>query len=170
MPLITHALLYAGYALLALTTGLGLAQVGGATIAEASLGALSLFCACAVTHGGLSAAHAAGAVGRSEKKARAETDKLRAAHREVVAEMDAMSDRIDRLDTAVTEVAHRRIEPAPQQEFKLLDQIVSRCGASPGFLKPSRPCPRATAAAPDPPNAYRPCRQSGRYGSRCAAG
>ena len=68
MPLITHALLYAGYALLALTTGLGLAQVGGATGAEAALGALSLFCACAVTHAGLSAAHAAGAIGQSEKR------------------------------------------------------------------------------------------------------
>ena len=128
MPLITHALLYAGYALLALTTGLGLAQVGGATGAEAALGALSLFCACAVTHAGLSAAHAAGAIGQSEKKARIETDKLRAAHREVVAEMDALSDRLDRLDTAVTEVAHRRIEAPPQPEIKLIDQIVDKLG------------------------------------------
>ncbi len=128
MPLITHALLYTGYALLALTTGLALAQVGDATGAEATLGALSLFCACAVTHAGLSAAHAAGAIGRSEKKQKAEMDKLRAAHKEVVSEMDAIGDRIDRLDTAVTEVAHRRIEAPVQPEIKLIDQIVDKLG------------------------------------------
>src|SRR5262249_51805451 len=38
MPLITHALLYAGYALVSLTTGLALNQVGGATTSEAFLG------------------------------------------------------------------------------------------------------------------------------------
>ncbi len=128
MPLITHALLYAGYALLALTTGLALAQVGGATGPEATLGAISLFCACAVTHAGLSAAHAAGAIGRSEKKQKTEMDKLRAAHREVVAEMDAIADRLEKLDTAVTEVAHRRIETPAQPEIKLIDQIVDKLG------------------------------------------
>jgi cyclic-di-GMP phosphodiesterase TipF (flagellum assembly factor) len=128
MPLITHALLYAGYALLALTTGLALAQVGGASAGEATLSGISLFSAFAITHGGLSAAHAAGAIGRSEKKQKAELDKLRTAHRESIAEMDAIAERLDRLDAAVTEVAHRRIEVAPAPELKLIDQIVDKLG------------------------------------------
>lgn len=128
MPLITHALLYAGYALLALTTGLALAQVGGSEPGEATIGALALFCAFALTHAGLSAAHAAGAVGRTEKKIKADMDKLRVAHREVVAEMDAMGDRIDRIDNAVTEIAHRPIEAPREPEVKLIDRIVDKLG------------------------------------------
>ncbi len=129
MPLITHALLYAGYALLALTTGLALAQVGGADAAGATLGGLSLFSACAVTHAGLSAAHAAGAIGRSEKKTRAEIDKLRVSQREATAEMDAIVERLDKLDAAVTDIAHRRIEaPAQAPELKMIDQIVDKLG------------------------------------------
>ncbi|MDX2233423.1 MAG: EAL domain-containing protein [Hyphomonadaceae bacterium] len=129
MPLITHALLYAGYALLALTTGLALSQVGGADAAGATLGALSLFSACAVTHAGLSAAHASGAIGRSEKKTRIEIEKIRLTQREAVAEMDAITERLDRLDAAVTDIAHRRVEaPAPQPELKMIDQIVDKLG------------------------------------------
>lgn len=128
MPLITHALLYAGYALLALTTGLALAQVGGSTGGEATIGALALFCALALTHAGLSAAHAAGAVATTEKKIRGDMDKLRAAHREVVAEMDAIGDRVDRLDNAVTEIAHRPVEAPREPEFKLIDRIVDKLG------------------------------------------
>jgi len=128
MPLITHALLYAGYALLALTTGLALAQVGGAAAGEATLSAIGLFSAFAITHGGLSAAHASGAVARSEKKQKVEIDKLRASHRESVAEMDAIADRLDRLDTAVTDIAHRRIEAPAAPELKLIDQIVDKLG------------------------------------------
>lgn len=128
MPLITHALLYAGYALLALTTGLALANVGGSEVGEATVGALALFCALALTHAGLAAAHAAGAVGRTEKKIKGDMDKLRAAHREVVAEMDAIGDRVDRLDNAVTEIAHRPIEAPREPEFKLIDKIVDKLG------------------------------------------
>lgn len=128
MPLITHALLYAFYALLALTTGLALANVGGSEIGEATVGALALFCALALTHAGLSAAHAAGAVGRTEKKIKGDMDKLRAAHREVVAEMDAIGDRVDRIDNAVTEIAHRPIEAPREPEFKLIDKIVDKLG------------------------------------------
>lgn len=128
MPLITHALLYAGYALLALTTGLALAQIGGSEPGEATIGALALFCAFALTHAGLSAAHAAGAVGRTEKKIKTDMDKLRVAHREVVAEMDAMGDRIDRIDNAVTEIAHRPIEAPREPEVKLIDRIVDKLG------------------------------------------
>lgn len=128
MPLITHALLYAGYALVALTTGLALTQIGGAGAGEAVLGAISLFSACAITHAGLTAAQAAGAIGRSEKKQKAEVDKLRTAHREVVAEMDAIAERMDRLDAAITEVAHRRIETQAPPELKLIDQIVDKLG------------------------------------------
>jgi cyclic-di-GMP phosphodiesterase TipF (flagellum assembly factor) len=128
MPLITHALLYAGYALLALTTGLALAQVGGSDPGAATIGALALFCALALTHAGLSAAHAAGAVAQTEKKIKADMDKLRAAHREVVAEMDAIGDRVDRLDNAVTEIAHRPVEAPREPEVKLIDRIVDRLG------------------------------------------
>jgi cyclic-di-GMP phosphodiesterase TipF (flagellum assembly factor) len=129
MPAITHALLYAGYALLALTTGLALANVGGASLAEAALGGIALFSALAVTHGGISAAYAAGLVGRTEKRLKGDMDKLRAAHREIVAEMDAVSDRLERLDEAVAEVAHRAAEvPAQVPEMRMLDQIVDRLG------------------------------------------
>lgn len=128
MPLITHALLYAGYALAALTTGLALVQVGGAEAASATLGALSLFSACAVTHAGLSAAYAAGAIGRSEKKTKAEIEKLRVTQREATAELDAISERLDRLDAAVTDIAHRRIEAPAQPEMKMIDQIVDKLG------------------------------------------
>lgn len=128
MPLITHALLYAGYALMALTTGLALVQVGGGTAAEATLGAIGLFSAFAVTHAGLTAASAAGAVGASEKKQRAEIEKLRAAHRETIAEMDALGERLDRLDAAVTEVAHRPVIAPAQPELKMIDQLVDKLG------------------------------------------
>ena len=60
MPIITHALLYVAYALISLTTGLALNQVGGETGGSAFLGGLALFSACAVTHAGYRASFAAG--------------------------------------------------------------------------------------------------------------
>jgi cyclic-di-GMP phosphodiesterase TipF (flagellum assembly factor) len=128
MPLLTHALLYAGYALIALTVGLALANLGGADAASALLGGIAFFSACAVTHAGITAAHAAGTVGRSEKKLRADMDRLRAAHRDVIAEIDTVSERLERLDMAVAEVAQRRLEPPAQTDLKMIDQIVDKLG------------------------------------------
>jgi cyclic-di-GMP phosphodiesterase TipF (flagellum assembly factor) len=134
MPLITHVLLYLGYAMIALTTGLALDQVGGADMAASVLGGLSLFCAAAITHGGIAAAAAAGAVGRTEKRLRGEIDRVRAAHREISADIDAVTSRLDTLDQAVADMAERpAIEPAAQiagPEMRLLDQIVGKLGAA----------------------------------------
>ncbi len=136
MPLITHVLLYAGYALIALTTGLGLAQVGGATGPEAFLGGIALFSAAAITHGGIAAAGAAGAVGRTEKRLKGDIERVRAAHREVIADIDAVSARLETIDRTVSDLAIRPALPAPvtQQiaasgsEIQLLDQIVDKLG------------------------------------------
>src|SRR5262245_31567497 len=98
MPLITHALLYAGYALIALTTGLALQQIGGLSGGEAFLGGVALFCAAAVTHGGIAAAAAAGAVARTEKRLKGDIERVRTAHREVIADIDAVSARVETLD------------------------------------------------------------------------
>ncbi len=136
MPLITHALLYAGYALIALTTGLALQQVGGASGAEAFLGGIALFSAAAITHGGISAAFAAGAVGRTEKRLKGDIERVRAAHREVIADIDAVNVRLDSIDRDIQEIAERPT-PAPQlappapaatPELHLLDQIAERLG------------------------------------------
>lgn len=135
MPLITHALLYAGYALIALTTGLALAQVGGASGPDAFLGGIALFSAAAVTHGGIAAASAAGAVGRTEKRLKNDIERVRAAHREVIADIDAVSARLETIDRTVADLASRpAIEPpaaAPMiasPEIHLLDQIVDKLG------------------------------------------
>ena len=72
MPIITHALLYAGYALISLTVGLALNQVGGETAASAFLGGVALFSACAVTHAGIAASFAAGRIGGTEKRIKSE--------------------------------------------------------------------------------------------------
>lgn len=128
MPMITHALLYAGYALAALCVTLALAGIGGSAPAESFLGGLGLFCALAVTHAGIAAAHAAGAVGQTEKRLRADMDRVRAAHKEVVSEIESVNERVERLDMAVAEVAQRRLEPPVSTELKMIDQIVDRLG------------------------------------------
>ena len=63
MPFFTHALLYIAYALISLTVGLALNQIGGQDAAASFMGGLGLFSACAVTHAGLSASFAAGRIG-----------------------------------------------------------------------------------------------------------
>lgn len=135
MPLITHALLYAGYALIALTTGLALQQVGGTDAGTSFLGGLALFCAAAITHGGIAAAAAAGAVARTEKRLKIDIERVRSAHREVIADIDAVSARVETLDLKLSDViAERREAPAPvaalpgAPEIQLLDQIVDRLG------------------------------------------
>jgi len=134
MPLITHALLYVGYAMIALTTGLALSQVGGADIASSVLSGIALFCAAAITHGGIAASAAAGKVGRIEKRLKTDIDRVRAAHREVIADIDAVTARVETLDRNVMELTERQMIAPPQQvvaaapEIKMLDQIVDRLG------------------------------------------
>ncbi|MES1202307.1 MAG: EAL domain-containing protein [Pseudomonadota bacterium] len=139
MPIITHALLYAGYALLSLTVGLALNQVGGADGASAFLGGLGLFSACAVTHAGIAASAAVGRIGGAEKRIKSDVDRLRAAHREVMADIDAVQARLESLEVAVNFAAPRQLEapqaapaaaPASTPELKLIEQIVDRLGQS----------------------------------------
>jgi cyclic-di-GMP phosphodiesterase TipF (flagellum assembly factor) len=133
MPFFTHALLYIGYALISLTVGLALNQIGGQDAAASFMGGLGLFSACAVTHAGLSASFAAGRIGGAEKRIKGDMERLRSAHREVTADIEAMQTRLDQLETAIAFGA----PPAPQieaptasTELKLIDQIVDKLGAA----------------------------------------
>jgi cyclic-di-GMP phosphodiesterase TipF (flagellum assembly factor) len=134
MPIITHALLYAGYALVSLTVGLALNQIGGADSASAFLGGIALFSACAVTHAGISASAAAGRIGTAERKIKSDMDRLRAAHREVIADIDAVQQRLEQLETSNAFGAAPQLEAPqaqPQQvEMALIDQIVNKLGAA----------------------------------------
>ncbi|MGD9817032.1 MAG: EAL domain-containing protein [Hyphomonadaceae bacterium] len=136
MPIITHVLLYGAYAMISLTVGLALAQIGGEGIGSAFLGGIALFSACAVTHAGIAASAAAGRVGNVEKKIKGDMERLRVTHREVSADIDAMQARLDQLET---QIAFGVAPPQPQQieppqgggiELKLLDQIVEKLGAA----------------------------------------
>src|ERR1043165_9102486 len=98
MPIITHALLYAGYALVSLTTGLALSQIGGESAGSAFLGGLAFFSACAVTHAGIAASFAAGKIGGVEKRITGEVERLRTAHREVIADIDAVQARLEQIE------------------------------------------------------------------------
>ncbi|MET0182574.1 MAG: EAL domain-containing protein [Caulobacterales bacterium] len=134
MPLITHALLYVGYALIALTTGLAMSKIGGADAASSFLSGMALFCAAAITHGGISASFGAAAVGRTEKRLRGDIDKMRQAHREVLADIDAVTARLDSIDQSVLELSDRIVSTpqiparAPAPEMHMLDQLVDRLG------------------------------------------
>ena len=133
MPIITHALLYAGYALVSLTVGLALVQVGGESIGSALLGGIGLFSACAVTHAGIGAAAAAGRIGTAEKRIRGDMERLRVAHREVMADIDAVQTRLERLELDTQQASVRAIEapkPAAPLELTLIDQIVTKLGQS----------------------------------------
>jgi cyclic-di-GMP phosphodiesterase TipF (flagellum assembly factor) len=135
MPIITHVLLYLAYATISLTVGLALNQVGGEDIGGAFLGGIALFCACAVTHAGISASAAASRIGGVEKRMRGDSERLRNANREIRADIDAMQTRMDSLEAQIafgTPTTHQ-IEtqaPAPQIELKLIDQIVDKLGAT----------------------------------------
>ena len=131
MPIITHALLYIGYAMISLTIGLTLNQVGGEGATSAFLGGIALFTACAVTHASITASAAAGRIGGAERRIKTDMDKLRAAHREVIADIDAVQARLDQIETQTAFAAPPQLE-APKQpvELALIDQIVSRLGAS----------------------------------------
>jgi cyclic-di-GMP phosphodiesterase TipF (flagellum assembly factor) len=137
MPIITHVLLYAAYATIALTVGAALNQVGGQDIGGSFLGGIALFCACAVTHASISASAAAGRIGGTEKRIKGDMERLRAAHREVTADIDAVQARLDQIET---QVAFGAPAPPPQIEapqhgsaqieLKLIDQIVDKLGAA----------------------------------------
>ena len=130
MPIITHALLYAGYALISLTVGLALSNVGGESLGSAFLGGIALFSACAVTHAGIAASFAAGRVRAVEKSLKGEADKLRAAHREVIADIDAVAARLDTVERRVEEPPPQPALPAPQAppELELIDKLVDKLG------------------------------------------
>jgi cyclic-di-GMP phosphodiesterase TipF (flagellum assembly factor) len=135
MPIITHILLYAAYAMISLTVGVALNQIGGEGIGAAILGGLALFSACAVTHAGISAAAAAGRIGGVEKRIKGDMERIRSSHREISADIDAIQVRLDQVETSVA----FGIAPAPAQiegaqtgqiELKLIDQIVDKLGAA----------------------------------------
>ena len=137
MPIITHILLYAAYAMVSLTVGLALNQVGGEELGSSILGGIALFSACAVTHAGISASAAAGRIGQAEKKIKGDMERLRTAHREVAADIDAVQTRLDQIETQVAFGA----APQPQQiappaatggsiELRMIDQIVDKLGAA----------------------------------------
>jgi len=134
MPIITHVLLYLAYATISLTVGLALNQVGGEDLGGAFLGGIALFCACAVTHAGISASAAAGRIGGVEKRMRGDSERLRSAHREIRADIEAMQTRMDSLEASIgfgTPTTHQIEAPQTQQiELKLLDQIVDKLGAT----------------------------------------
>ena len=135
MPIITHILLYLAYATISTTVGLALNQVGGESLGASFLGGIALFSACAVTHAGISASSAAGRIGGMERKIKGDMEKLRGAHREVMADIDSVQTRLDQIEAQVGFGA----PPGPAQieshggapvELKLIDQIVDKLGAA----------------------------------------
>jgi cyclic-di-GMP phosphodiesterase, flagellum assembly factor TipF len=134
MPIITHVLLYLAYATISLTVGLALNQVGGEGVGAAFLGGIGLFCACAVTHAGISASSAAGRIGGVEKRMRGDSERMRNANREIRADIEAMQTRMDSLEAQIgfgTPTTHQIEAPqSPQIELRLIDQIVDKLGAS----------------------------------------
>jgi cyclic-di-GMP phosphodiesterase, flagellum assembly factor TipF len=134
MPIITHVLLYLAYATISLTVGIALNQVGGENLGAAFLGGIALFCACAVTHAGISASAAAGRIGGVEKRIRGDSERLRGAHREICADIEAMQTRMDSLEAQIAFAPAPQLQidapPGPQLELKLIDQIVDKLGAT----------------------------------------
>lgn len=137
MPIITHILLYLAYATISLTVSLALNEVGGQDLGGSFLGGLALFCACAVTHASISTTAASGRVGNVEKAIKRDMEKLRTAHREVTADIDAMQTRLDSMEASIAygTPAAPQIE-APTQtstahiELRMIDQIVDKLGAA----------------------------------------
>jgi cyclic-di-GMP phosphodiesterase TipF (flagellum assembly factor) len=135
MPIITHVLLYAAYAMVALSVGLALNQIGGESMGASFLGGVALFSACAVTHAGISASFAAGRIGAAERRIKGDMERLRTAHREVTADIEAMQTRLDQMEASIGFGVQQpaRIEAPPasgQIELKLIDQIVDKLGAA----------------------------------------
>ncbi|HRE43364.1 MAG TPA: EAL domain-containing protein [Terricaulis sp.] len=135
MPIITHVILYIGYALISVVVGLALQRIGGEGLGAAFLGGIGLFCACAVTHAGITASAAAARASAAEKRVSKDVERLRHTQREISADMDAVQTRLDQVE------AHTAFAlPGPQQqaqlghepplELKLIDQIVDKLGAA----------------------------------------
>jgi cyclic-di-GMP phosphodiesterase, flagellum assembly factor TipF len=135
MPIITHALLYAAYAMISLAVGLALNQVGGEAMGASFMGGIGLFSACAVTHAGIAASFAAGRIGGVEKRIKSDIERVRSSHREISADMDAVQSRLDQIETSIAFglQAPPQIEAQPQggqTELKLIEQIVDKLGAA----------------------------------------
>jgi cyclic-di-GMP phosphodiesterase, flagellum assembly factor TipF len=136
MPIVTHALLYVGYAMVALAVGAALAQIGGQDVGAAFMGGLSLFTACAVTHAGIAASAAAGRIGGAETRIKGEVERVRRTQTELSANVDAMQTRLDELEAQIAFSAppSRQLEapppPSGQTELKLINQIVDKLGAA----------------------------------------
>jgi cyclic-di-GMP phosphodiesterase TipF (flagellum assembly factor) len=136
MPIITHVLLYLGYLTISLTVALLLNEVGGQDLGSSFLGGIALFCACAVTHSSISATSAAGRVGNTEKAMKRDMERLRVAHREVTADIDAMQTRLDSMEASIAygtpaPTTHQiETQSAPQIELRMIDQIVDKLGAA----------------------------------------
>jgi cyclic-di-GMP phosphodiesterase, flagellum assembly factor TipF len=136
MPIITHVLLYIGYLTVSLTVALLLNEVGGQDLGSSFLGGIALFCACAVTHSSISATTAAGRVGNTEKSMKRDMERLRVAHREVTADIDAMQTRLDSMEASIAygtpaPTTHQIETQAPANiELRMIDQIVDKLGAA----------------------------------------
>lgn len=137
MPIITHVLLYIGYLTVSLTVALLLNEVGGQDLGSSFLGGIALFCACAVTHSSISATTAAGRVGNTEKSMKRDMERLRVAHREVTADIDAMQTRLDSMEASIAygtpaPTSHQIETQASgsQIELRMIDQIVDKLGAA----------------------------------------
>ncbi len=135
MPIITHALLYAGYAMISFAVGVALNQIGGEDVGAAFLGGIGLFSACAVTHASIAASAAAGRVGGAEQRIKSDMERIRGSHREIAADVDSVMTRLEQLEVAAAFAAppQHQIEARQQGgqlELKLIDQIVDKLGAA----------------------------------------
>jgi len=138
MPIITHILLYLAYATISATVGIALNQVGGQDMGGAFLGGIALFSACAITHAGIAASSAVSRIAGTERKFKGDMERLRSAHREVTADIDAVQTRLDQIEAQVAFAA----PPQPQQietsvtgtsaplELRMIEQIVDKLGAA----------------------------------------
>ena len=119
MPVLAHILFYSAYATVSLALGLALSRVGGADSAGATLGGLSMFAAFAITHAGLTIAHATTAVKQTEKrldrKFTGEIEKIRDVQRDLREELGAIGDQVARLDHAI-HVRVDQVEPRGRPE------------------------------------------------------
>ena len=137
MPIITHILLYLAYATISATVGIALNQVGGQDMGGAFLGGIALFSACAITHAGITASSAVGRITGTERKIKGDMERLRTAHREVTADIDAVQTRLDQIEAQVAFAAPPQL---PQQiettsasaplELRMIEQIVDKLGAA----------------------------------------
>jgi cyclic-di-GMP phosphodiesterase TipF (flagellum assembly factor) len=135
MPVITHILLYMAYAMISLTVGIALNQVGGEDIGSSFLGGIALFCACAVTHAGVAATSASSRVTGAEKRIRGDAERIRHAQRELSSDVEALQTRLDSVEAQIAFAPSQQPQiesqpPSGSLELKLIDQIVDKLGAA----------------------------------------